>query len=83
MVCPSISIRHCLFVAGLRKVLSIGAGTPSIKIHPDQVFSAVEALEQIALQMPAIDGFLNQLFLVIVPHGIVQHIIQRSSLAPT
>ena len=78
MVCPSISIRHCLFVVGLRKVFSIGAGTSSIKIHPNQVFSAVEALEQIALQMPAINGFLDHFLLLIVPHWIVQHILQHT-----
>ena len=49
-----------------------------IKIHPDQVFPAVEALEQIALQMPAVDGFLNHFPLLIVPHGIVQHIVQHT-----
>ena len=49
MVWPSISIRHCLFVAGMRKIFSMGAETSSIEIHPDQVLSAVEALEQIAL----------------------------------
>lgn len=50
----------------------------SIKIHPNQVLPAVEALEQIALQMPAIDGFLNHFPLLIVPHGIVQHILQHT-----
>ena len=48
----------------------------SIKIYPDQVLSAVEALEQITLQMPAIDGFLDHFLLFVIPHGIVQHIIQ-------
>ena len=38
----------------------------------------MEALEQIALQMPAIDGFLNHFPLLIVPHGIVQHILQHT-----
>ena len=51
-------------------------GNSSIKIHPDQVFSAVEALEQITLQMPTIDGLLDHFLLLIVPHGIVQHILQ-------
>ena len=50
----------------------------SIKIHPDQVFSAVEALEQIALQMPAIDGFLNHFLMFVIPHWIVQHILQHT-----
>ena len=50
--------------------------TASIKIHPDQVFPAVEALKQIALRMPAIDGFLDHFLLLIIPHGIVQHILQ-------
>ena len=50
----------------------------SIKIHPDQVFSAVEALEQIALQMPAIDRFPDHFFLLIVPHRIVQYLLQHT-----
>ena len=50
----------------------------SIKIHPDQVFSAVEALEQIALQMPAIDGFPDHSLLLLVPHGVVQHLLQHT-----
>ena len=37
----------------------------------------MKALEQIALQMPAIDGFLNHFLLLIVPHGIVQHLLQH------
>ena len=49
-----------------------------IKIHPDQVLPAVEALEQIALQMPAVDGFLNHFLLLLVPHWIVQHILQHT-----
>ena len=49
----------------------------SIKIHPDQVLSAVEALEQIALQVPAIDGFPDHIFLLLVPHGIAQHLLQH------
>ena len=81
------SIRHCLFVAGMRKIFSMGAETSSIEIHPDQVLSAVEALEQIALQMPTIDGFLDHILLLLVPHRVVQHFlhtpIARSSLAPT
>ena len=36
----------------------------------------MEAPEQIALQMPAIDGFLDHFLLFVIPHGIVQHIIQ-------
>ena len=36
----------------------------------------MEALEQITLQMPAIDGFLDHFLLFVIPHGIVQHIIQ-------
>ena len=38
----------------------------------------MEALEQIALQMPAIDGFPDHIFLLLVPHGIVQHLLQHT-----
>ena len=36
----------------------------------NQVLPAVEALEQIALQMPAIDGFPDHFFLLLVPHAV-------------
>lgn len=39
---------------------------------------AVEALEQIALQMPAIDGFLDHVLMFVIPHWIVQHILQHT-----
>ena len=35
----------------------------------------MEALEQIALQMPAIDRFPDHFFLLIVPHRIVQYLL--------
>ena len=38
----------------------------------------MEALEQIALQMPAIDGFLNHFLLFVIPHGIVQHFLEHT-----
>ena len=38
----------------------------------------MEALEQIALQMPAIDGFLNHFLMFVIPHWIVQHILQHT-----
>ena len=38
----------------------------------------MEALEEIALQMPAIDRFPDHFLLSLVPHGIVQHILQRT-----
>lgn len=41
------------------------------------MLSTVEALEQIALQMPAVDRFLNHFFLFLVPHRIVQHFLQH------
>ena len=50
----------------------------SIKIHPKQVFSAVETLEQIALQVPAIDRFPNHFLLLLVPHRIFQHIFHHT-----
>ena len=42
------------------------------------MLSAVEALEQIALQMPAVDGFPDHFLLILVPHGVVQHILQHT-----
>ena len=41
------------------------------------MLSTVEALEQITLQMPAVDRFLNHFFLFLVPHRIVQHFLQH------
>ena len=38
----------------------------------------MEALEQIALQMPAIDRFPDHFFLLIVPHRIVQYLLQHT-----
>ena len=38
----------------------------------------MEALEQITLQMPAIDGFLNHFLMFVIPHWIVQHILQHT-----
>ena len=38
----------------------------------------MEALEQIALQMPAIDGFPDHSLLLLVPHGVVQHLLQHT-----
>ena len=64
-------------LGSLGKILLLHVAT-SIKIHPDQVFSAVEALEQIALQMPAIDRFPDHFFLLIVPHRIVQYLLQHT-----
>lgn len=40
------------------------------------MLSTVEALEQIALQMAAVDRFPDHFLLLPVPHGIVQHLIQ-------
>ena len=40
------------------------------------MLSTVEALEQIALQMAAVDRFPDHFLLLHVPHGIVQHLIQ-------
>ena len=42
------------------------------------MFSAVETLEQIALQMPAVDGFPDHFLLFVIPHWIVQHILQHT-----
>lgn len=64
-------------LGSLGKILLLHVAT-SIKIHPDQVLSALEALEQIALQVPAIDGFPDHIFLLLVPHGIVQHLLQHT-----
>ena len=38
----------------------------------------MEALEEIALQMPAIDRFPDHFLLLIVPHGIVQYLLQHT-----
>ena len=38
----------------------------------------MEAPEQIALQMPAIDRFPDHFLLFLVPHGIVQHFLQHT-----
>ena len=75
---PLTGIDEDLTVLGsLGKILLLHVAT-SIKIHPDQVLSALEALEQIALQMPAIDGFLNHFLLFVIPHGIVQHFLEHT-----
>ena len=75
---PLTGIDEDLAVLGsLGKILLLHVAT-SIKIHPDQVLSALEALEQIALQVPAIDGFPDHIFLLLVPHGIVQHLLQHT-----
>ena len=44
---------------------------------PDQfhVSYTMQALEQIALQMPAIDGVLDHFFLLVIPHRVIQHLI--------
>ena len=49
----------------------------SIKVHPDQVLSAVKALEQIALKMSSVNGFLNHFFMLIVPHGVIQNFFKH------